>query len=124
MTTEYLNSWSNDWIGTTAADQSAEHMPTFETIRKAMREFKEKWKDVDLGPDVWVLTHAEMQELKQHCEKRDPPITSLGIVGWESSIYGIRIESFPTRREVFARVLELADKGVKAGFLANEGEKQ
>lgn len=118
-----LNSWSDDWCGTTATKPSTDKMPTIEDIRRAMREFQEKWKDVDLGPDVWVLTHDEFQELKRLCEQRDPSGGGFGgALQDPSTIYGIRIEEYATKQEVRARVLELADKGVKAGFLVDEVE--
>lgn len=114
---EYLNSWSDDWATTSASEQSTEHVPTIETIWKAMREFEEKAKSKDLGPDVLVLTHSEMQELKLHCEKRDPPLACCGLPSDPWSIYGIRIEECATKAEVKLRVLELASYGVKAGYI-------
>ena len=89
--------------------------PTLEEIKAAVRGFIRN--NEDHWPDVWVLTDAEYEKLKLHCEKHDSPITSLGITGWEPMIYGIRIEHYPTRDEVRARVLELADSDIKAGFI-------
>ncbi len=120
MTAVYKNPWSDDWIFTTAADQGTDATPTIDTIRRAMREFQERWKDVALGPDVWVLTHAEMQELKLQMEKRDPFVEWCGGQKDPLSIYGIRIEEFATKQEVRNRVIELAANGVKAGFLTKE----
>lgn len=112
---EYLNSLSDDWT-TTDAEQSTDKAPTIKYLKRIMREFQEKWKDVDLGPDVLVLTHAEMQELKLHCQKRDLVMEPTGISSpW--NIYGIRVEECATKLEVKARVAELASKGVKAGFI-------
>lgn len=115
-----LNSWSNDWFGTTAAKSSTNAMSTIEDVRRAMREFQEKWKDVDLGPDVWVLTFNEMDKLKLLCEKRKPDVTHVAFPGEPWTIYGIRVEKYATKEQVRARVIELAANGVKAGFLVDE----
>lgn len=123
MTPEYLNSWNDSWCGTTVAPQGENATPTIEDIRRTMREFQEKWKDVDLGPDVWVLTLSEFEKLKQHCEDHYPPLWCNGLPSDPWTIYGVRIESYFTKQEVRDRVLELTGKGVKAGFLANEDGK-
>jgi hypothetical protein len=123
MTAVYKNPWSDDWIYTTAAEQSTDATPTIDTIRRAIRKFQEKWKDADLGPDVWVLTHAQMQDLKLEMEKRDPFVAWCGGSKDPLSIYGIRVEEYATKEEVRARVIELAANGIRAGFLKSEEDK-
>lgn len=115
----YPNSWSDDWDKSYATRITTE-TPTIEDLRRTMREFQEKRKGIDLGPDVWVLTHAEMQELKLQMEKRDPFVEWCGEQKDPLTIYGIRIEEFATKQEVRNRVIELAANGVKAGFLTKE----
>ena len=114
----YLNSWSADWAGTTSAKQSTQDMPTLETLKRAMQEFRKKY--FDRGPDVWVLTSDEVQYLKSHCEDRGLLVTQGGFASDPFSIYGIRIEECATTQEVRVRVLELADQGVKAGFIEED----
>lgn len=114
---DYLNSWSDDWsYPVSSAEPSTDQVPTIETIRQVMQEFEKNHRSQRV-PEVWVLTHYEMQELKMHCEKRDPVMEPSGILSDPWNIYGIRIEEVATKEEAIDRVAELASKGVKAGYL-------
>lgn len=108
----YLNSWSDNWAATSTDDG-----PTFADLQRVMREFQAKHKD--RGPDVWVLTHDEWMKLRLHCQVRDQHDIRRGIAGYQF-LDGIRIEECATRDEVRARVNELAEQDVKAGFLNDE----
>jgi hypothetical protein len=113
-----MNSWSDDWAGTTAGPTSTNAMPTIEDIRRAMREFRRI--RMERGPDTWILTHEEMQCLKDKCKSRGLLPDRPELASDPFSIYGIRIEEYATKQEVRARVIELAANGVTAGFLAQE----
>lgn len=112
------NSWTDNWTcPVSSAEPNTTKMPTIESIRQAIREFKEQLEDLDLGPDVWVLTHAETQELKRRFEKRDPTMEPMAVLSSLWTTYGVCIETVTTKEEAIDRVAELASNGVKAGYL-------
>lgn len=113
-----LNSWSDDWDKSYTTRITTE-TPTIDEIKAAVREFIAR--NNDRWPDVWVLTNDEYESLKQQCEAHELPFTRCPGNSSIFTVYGIRIEHYPSRQEVRARVLELADQGVKAGFI---GENQ
>lgn len=94
------------------------HVPAIDEIKPLVRKFIRNNKDH--WPDVWVLTDDEYRQLELLCEKRRPDVVWSGLPKDPWTIYGIRVEHLPTREQVRARVFELADNGVKAGFLQEE----
>lgn len=99
-------------------DGFRQHISTIKEIKSLVREFIRN--NEDRWPNVWVLTDDEYRKLVLLCEKRRPDVVWNGLPKEPWTIYGIRIEHLPTREQVRARVFELAENGVKAGFLQEE----
>ncbi|NQT12302.1 MAG: hypothetical protein HQ582_06125 [Planctomycetes bacterium] len=91
--------------------------PSLDELSQVIREFQEEHPRPDDDVDVIVMTNENYRALEGHAGISG---TSSPAMELPPSLGGIPIETFATPTEVAWRVLELARREIRVGYVTNE----
>lgn len=105
-----------NWDDNICANATTASSPSLDEMRRCMMEMELQRKSV---LDVIVMTFEEYEWLKRQLDWKSAPQREMFGVSPVDTVYGIRIERYPTKGECRVRMCELAMEGKRVGFVDN-----